>query len=101
MTSEEAFKAAMLNIYKRADAECSYRPTYLLQMIDTDGGVGAAKRLLKANHLSAGFSRLWELGRLDLTVEALVLDRNWADLFSADEKEVARRRLSQFNYKTD
>jgi hypothetical protein len=31
MSLEDEFKAAMLNIYKRADAECSYRPTYLLQ----------------------------------------------------------------------
>jgi hypothetical protein len=70
-------------------------------MIGADGGVGAAKRLLRAGHLSAGFSKLWELGRLDLTVEALVLDRSWQELFSADEKEIARKRLRPFHYKPD
>ena len=101
MALEDEFKSAMLNIYKRAEAECSYRPTLLLQMIDTNVAVGAAKRLLHAAHLSDGFNKLWELGRLDLTVEALVLNPKWQELFSADEKRIAHNRLRQLNYKIE
>ena len=60
----------MLNLYYDA-VELGYRPTYFLRMVNELGGVGAAKRLLGTDDLQAGLTRLWELGRLDLSVEAL------------------------------
>ena len=38
-------------------------------------------------------------GRLDLTVEALILDEKWKSLFSEQEREIAWRRLTEYNYK--
>lgn len=36
--------------------------------------------------------------RLDLTVEALVLQPKWATLFSEHELQTARKRLAEYGY---
>ena len=41
---------------------------------------------------------LWERQRLDLTVEALVVDPRFAHLFTDEEREVARKRLDDFGH---
>jgi len=55
-----------------------------------------ARRLLNASTVSQGFSALWEKGRLDLTVEALVIQGDFPSLFTDAEVESARQRLAQF-----
>ncbi|WP_432934699.1 hypothetical protein ACQPZZ_21440 [Microbispora sp. CA-135349] len=47
-----------------------------------------------------GLDALWERGRLDLTVEALVVQPRFAELFTPEEVEVARHRLGQFGWST-
>lgn len=48
---------------------------------------------------SAGYTALYELGRLELTVEAMVLETpEWRELFTDDELKRARRRLTQYCY---
>ena len=94
---EGAFHEAMLNIYHAA-AELGYRPTYFLRMVNEHGGLGAAKRLLSATETQEGLTKLWELGRLDISVEALVLDERWESLFSDDERRKALERLESYGY---
>ena len=87
----------MIGIYDAA-AELGYRPTYFLQMVRQYGGLKAARRLLSASNPQYGLTRLWELGRLDLSVEALVLQDPWAELFSDIERQSARDRLETYGY---
>ena len=96
---EHEFELAMRDIYRRADRECGYRPTYFLQMLDERGGLNAAKALL-AGKPSGGFTKLYMLDRLDLSVEAVALDPKWRSLFTDDELGLARRRLkdTRFNH---
>jgi len=49
--------------------------------------------LLATDELQEGFTTLWECGRLDLTVEALVVSDEFSSLFTADEVRRARQRL--------
>lgn len=74
-----------------------YNPGYFLQMVAQYGAVGAAKRLLQppADVLPEGFARLWEMNRLDLTLENSALQPNFAPLFTDAEREVARIRLNR------
>jgi len=89
----------MLSIYRRASAECNYIPTRFLRMVNELGGVGAARALLHARELSDGFTHLWQLGRLDLTMEALIVENpEYRELFSAEEIDIARRRLRECRY---
>jgi hypothetical protein len=72
-----------------------YNPTYFIQMLDERGAVGAARQLLAAPAVSEGFTRLWELGHLELTVEAIVVDGEYEPLFTPTELKTARRRLDE------
>lgn len=70
---EEVFHQEMVNIYKLNKSLLNYTPTKFLQMVNEYRGVQAAKRLLATSGREAGFLILWQKGRLDLSMEALIL----------------------------
>lgn len=72
MNPEMQFHQEMIRIYTEA-CKLGYRPTRFLQMVENLGGRQAAKHLLSSEAPASGFERLWDLGRIDLTVESLVL----------------------------
>lgn len=67
-------------------------------MVSDQGGYETARTLLHAPKVSDGYTALWERKRLDLTVEALILKAEWRDLFSNAEREIARKRLIEYDY---
>jgi hypothetical protein len=98
---EAAFSGAMKDIYRRAKVELGYNATYFLQMLANEGAVATARHLVMSTRPSEGFTTLWERGRLDLTVEAHVIDPQYADLFSDEMVDTARRRLAAYGYRGD
>lgn len=92
------FTAAMFDIYRRAKKEADYTATRFHQMIAEMGGYDTAMQLIHDSHPSEGYTALWERGRLDLTVEAEVLDEKWKALFSDDDRAAATKRLRAYNY---
>ncbi len=81
---------------KRAIAECrtlGYNPSIWTRMVEEHGGVVTARRLIKSGDMHAGLLRLLSLSRVDLTVEHAVLDERWHDLFTDEERDLARWRL--------
>lgn len=90
------FHAAMLTLYKQALTETGYNASQFAAMISERGGLQTAKDLLASSGVSQGFTTLWEKGRLDLVVEAVVLDPQYQELFSDEELEVARERLAMY-----
>ena len=94
---EAEFEEAMRSTYAEA-SRLGYRPTYFLGMVEDLGGVGAAKRLLSTPVAQPGLARLWNLGRLDISAEALVLNERWRDLFTTVERQEARERLKAYGY---
>lgn len=92
------FHAAMVEIYRKAKAEAGYNATYFLQMLAADGALATARKLVMSSKPSDGFTALWERGRLDLTVEAHVLQRRFESLFTDEERNVAARRLEEYGY---
>lgn len=95
---EDEFDAAMINVYRSAKEECNYNATYFLGMLHDHGGIETAHRLLSGNEPQSGFTKLWECGRLEFTVECLVLNPRFQELFEEHELETARRRLRQYNF---
>jgi hypothetical protein len=95
---ERDFHAAMVEVYKRAKQEAGYTATYFVQMVSQRGGLATARHLLHAPKVSDGFTALWERGRLDLSVEALVLQQRFKPLFTDEEREGARSRLEEYGY---
>lgn len=93
---ESRFHWAMIGIYQQAKDEVHYTATRFLNMVIQHGGLEAARMLLNAHRVSEGYVALWERGRLDLTMEAMILQREWADLFTKQESAIARKRLADY-----
>ena len=97
---ELAFHDEMVSLYRRAKEESGYNATRFLQMVSAQGGVEAARTLIRAGSVSDGYTALWERGRLDLTVEALVTDyAGFHSLFSEEERRVCAERLETYGYR--
>lgn|GEM_PF-2048336 len=75
-----------------------YNPAYFVEMLHRHGGIETARRLITTRAASDGFTKLWELGRLDLSVEAVALRPELAPLFTRDELDAARRRLDDYGH---
>lgn len=79
--------------------EIGYNPTYLTQMLNSQGAIATCKSLINSKNISNGFEKLWSLKRLDLTIENIILEEEFSDLFTETEKKIARDKLNAFGYK--
>jgi hypothetical protein len=95
---ELAFHERMQQIYEQAKNECGYTATRFLQLVNAEGGLNAAKMLLSAGGYSEGLTRLWEEKRLDISMEATILQEPWCKLFTDDELSVAQKTLEKLGY---
>lgn len=94
------FHILMRSIYERAKTECGYNATRFKKMLEASGGVETAKTLLRAPAVSDGFVELFMRKRLDLTVEAQILDNpQFWSLFTESELDTARRWLKEYRDK--
>ncbi len=82
-------------VYRTAGRETGYWASYFLRAVRRQGGVAAGKRMLATKGLSNGLITLREKGRLDLTMETLVLKPEYATLFTDEERAIAARRLDE------
>lgn len=100
MTQEliNSFHNEMISIYLKAKTICKYNATRFLQMVSEQGGLAAAKSLLHSGGFSDGLVALYECGRLDITMEALVLQAPWSKLFTEEELSIAKDRLNKLGY---
>ncbi len=95
---ESIFHEEMLGIYERAKKDCGYNAIRFLQTVVEKGGLKAAKEWLSVSTPQDGLFTLWELGRLDLSMEALVLSKQFRGLFTDQELAEAKRRLVNLRY---
>ena len=103
-TLENLWDLEMRILYDEAVKYCHYRATYFLQMVVDHGGLEAARILLHKEGISEGLATLWQYGRLDLTMEARMFQRDatgarkWQSLFTPEEFDIARARLVELGY---
>jgi hypothetical protein len=95
---ESAFDDAMLDIYKRAKSEAHYTASRFLGMVVQRGGLQTARYLLNNAIVSDGYTALSMRGRLDLTVERLILEPKWRPLFTSAERNIAIARLHEYEF---
>ncbi len=95
---EEAFHADMLAIYEKTGKSVGYWPHRFRQKVVRSGGLMSAKYWLAKNGVSEGFKRLAKEKLLESAMEALVLRPKYAGLFSEQEREIARKRLSDYGF---
>ncbi|MGH9055709.1 MAG: hypothetical protein ACRDYY_07585 [Acidimicrobiales bacterium] len=85
----------------RLRREIGYNPTYFNRMVAEYGPVEACRRLIRADAVSDGFTKLWEHNRLDMTVEALSLLPWYNEVFDDDVRDHARRKLTAHRFDVD
>lgn len=78
--------------------ERGYWASYFLRGVRNHGGLEYAHQLLRKEGTTDGFERLKEEGRLELTMEALVLRPEYTTLFTDEERRVAAHRLAEAGY---
>jgi hypothetical protein len=88
---EAEFTERIYQVYRDA-AKLNYHATAFATMLQQIGGVATARHCLLAD--TSGFTRLWELRALHLSVEFVVLQPAWRSLFTELELETARGRLA-------
>lgn len=98
MQEAEKLLAHALQDGIRRCARLGYVPAYFIRMVDEDGPLGAVRRLLAAGQVSEGFERFYDLGHLELTVEAIALRPEFSSLFTPPELALARDRLHALGY---
>lgn len=97
---EQEFDKALATAYRRAVAEADYKSPQYFSMLAKQGGVLTAIGLINRPQPSDGYTKLFTKGRLDLTVEAIVVDDpRWHPLFDPEIVERARKRLVAYKYK--
>lgn len=95
--SEQGFHAEMHRVIRDSRA-AGYNPSYFARMVEEMGGLAAARKLINDNTPSEGFTKLWEMKRLDLSVEAVALTPPWTSLFTQAERLKARQRRHDYGY---
>jgi len=96
--TETKFNQDMRNIYVTAKEDLGYTASRFMQLVSQKGGLQAARQLILKEGGTYGFEVLWENKRLDLSVEALVLQPEYESLFSDEERMLCRNRLEEFGY---
>ena len=90
---EQKFIAAWaINREKAAALGARMRP------VTPDDAIKNARRCLSGNRISDGFNILADKGRLDLSLEALVIDKRFTGLFTDEEANNALMRLLDAGY---
>ncbi|WP_019227245.1 hypothetical protein [Sedimentibacter sp. B4] len=95
---EKKFHKDMLSIYTTAKKELNYNATRFLQLVSEKGGLKAAKQLISKEDGTIGFEVLWEMGRLDLSIEAHVLKPEYVELFTDEERKICKERLDKYGF---
>ena len=100
MTPSEDTSFTNFLMQKASEAEAiGYRPTQFKNMLGAQGGSATVRKLLVKGKPSQGFTRLWQLGRLDLTVEALIVETKWRLLINPILVQQAERMLAKSGYR--
>lgn len=95
---DEEFTTFLRGKAMEAQTELNYRPALFLQMLGSAGGYRTVSNLISQQKPSDGFTKLWEGGRLDLSVEALVTESKWRRCFEGNLLLAAETRLRQAGY---
>ena len=76
-----------------------YVPTRFIQMLQqSDNNAYEVVQRLVTKEATSGLEKLWEQGRLDLSVEAIIVQPRYQELFSDEIIKICKRKLKQFGY---
>ena len=97
-TLEKQFTESLIKNCEQAQKVCAYRGVRFMQTVQKFGGVKTAKEIIRKGRLSDEFEILEQAGQIKLTMEALVVDRRFSDLFTDDEVNSCYEILCEYGY---
>ena len=89
---EKSFHRELLALYDRC-AEVGFRPVLLRRHVLLQGAVKAAKELVFKPG-TTGLERLMDLGKAELSMEAMMVQPQYQPLFAPSELKEASQRLA-------
>ena len=98
----EQLKRELRERYISTYNECkkfNYLPRVFLDMVvSNDDIVEITRRLIHKEGGTSGFATLFENGKMELSVENIILEHRYRGLFSRDDLQAAYVRLEQHGY---
>lgn len=98
----EQLKQELKSRYIDTYNECKkfrYSPRAFLDMVVSDEDIiDVTRKLIHKEGGTSGFATLYENGRLDLSVEKIILEPRYRQLFDKQDLQAAYDRLSQYGY---
>lgn len=98
MTLEKKFEEELIKNCETAQKQCGYNPARFLQTIAKFGAVKTVKEILRKGRESDGFEKLQKAGLMNLTMEAMVIDRKYGELFTDEEVNSCYEVLCEHGY---
>ena len=91
MTTEILFDQRIRRLIVEETEALGKRPSYLENTINKGDVLAVVKKVIQKE--SSTYKKLVDIGRKDLTLESVILEPEWKDLFEAEELEICRARL--------
>lgn len=83
----------------KKETEGEYNPMKFRGLAAAQGGVWATLRVILGKEHDLGCARMWEFGRLDLSVEAQLLAHDkFHSLFKEVVLDICKDRLGEYDY---
>ncbi len=92
------FGEEMWRLYREPAKRLGYNATYFRELLEDRGPVETAVFLAGAPGHHEGLTTLYELGALNLSVEALILRDPWCHYFEPKTLAAARKKLAALGY---
>ena len=89
-TFEARVRAALLECHR-----LGYYPHDFEGMLASASAARVAEKLVTSGELQTGLKRLAQMGRLDLSVESIMLEPEFESLFNKTLRDAAQWRLNQ------
>jgi hypothetical protein len=95
------FFGELLQLCDAWEREIEYVDSRWRRLVKEKGATEAVRQLLAKPRVSTAFARLEASGKLELTVEYLILRPEWAPLFTFLERDLAQARLFEHGLPKD
>ncbi|OON96337.1 MAG: hypothetical protein ATN36_05670 [Epulopiscium sp. Nele67-Bin005] len=95
---KQLFDKEIIDTYKCIIKDVKYKCPTLLTQINKYGGYEAVIKYIGTDANTVDFGVLWEAQRLDLTVEALITDEKFRNIFPEEIVSFCENRLNDYNY---
>jgi len=92
MTFDQRLLAAINEMHK-----FGYTPQYLVNMVNRYGAINAVKKLVIKPEISQGLLRLQKENALKLSLESIILEPEWENIFTEKERHIAKKKLIFLN----